>query len=78
MGKKLKIKEIREIKKKTQSEIAILLDVDQSYISKLENEKESTTIEMLYKIANALEVCPKSLLSKTKHSDCKKCSNKEG
>ena len=56
---KLKIKKFR--KNMTQKDLAKLIDVKQSYISKLENNEteDSLTLYRLELLSKALNVCPK-------------------
>lgn len=71
---KIKLKEYREMKHLSQKQLATKLRVGQGYISKLENGKESPTVRMLYRIANALEICPHMLLSSTMYCIENNCS----
>lgn len=52
----LKIKHYRNQKKLTQEELGNKLEVTKSYISKLESEKTTPSLEMLLNIAEVLEV----------------------
>ena len=47
----------------TQEELAFEADVDRTYISMLENDKKSPTVDMLMRICKPLGVTPSSLLS---------------
>lgn len=51
-----KIKEIRLMRKMSQEELGEKVDVTKSFISKVENEKTEPSLEMLNKIAEALDV----------------------
>jgi len=52
----IKIKEIRLEKGLTQTQLARLANVSQSYLSELEHNKKSPTVRELCKIAEALKV----------------------
>jgi transcriptional regulator with XRE-family HTH domain len=58
----VKIKEIREEKGLTQTQLAILAKISQSYLSELESNKKSPTLRQLCKIADALDVMPGELV----------------
>ncbi|PIQ72663.1 transcriptional regulator [Candidatus Roizmanbacteria bacterium CG_4_10_14_0_2_um_filter_36_35] len=47
---------IREKKRLSQENVALLCDVDRTYISRIEKGKANPTIKTLRKIANALRV----------------------
>ncbi len=68
------MKNIRENKGISQRQLAKKLNISQGYISSIENGKKSPTIRMLYRIANALEICPHYLLPVTIYcsNTCKK------
>jgi len=57
---KFKIKEIRKYKGISQVELARKVGVDRSYVSKIENntDNSSITLHTFLKIMNALEVSP--------------------
>ena len=59
---KINLKYYRESKKISQKDLAIKLGITQGYISKVENGIESPTVRMLYRFADALEICPRLLL----------------
>lgn len=66
---KLNLKYVREQKKISQKELAERLNISQGYISEIEKNLKSPTVRVLYEIANALEVCPHSLLPVTIYCD---------
>lgn len=57
-----RIREIREIRNYNKSQLAKKAGISKATISKLENYKESPTIETLEKIAKALDVKVRDLL----------------
>lgn len=69
---RLNLEECRKKKNVSQKQLAIILHISQGYISEIEQGLKSPTVRMLYKIADALEVCPHVLLSSTIY--CKKCN----
>ncbi len=74
----LKIKYWRKKRKLTQLQFAELLQVSQGYVSKLEKNLKNPTMNMIFKIAAVLEVCPKDLIHcdlDCDHCSYKSCSN---
>lgn len=59
---KVTIKAIRKQKSMTQEELANKSNLSQSYISEIENNKTSPTLDCLESIASALDVCAIDLL----------------
>ena len=57
----------------SQKELAKKVGTTQSYISKLERDLENPSVETLYKIACALNVCPRLLLKRSENSHCDTC-----
>lgn len=57
----------------TQLQLATLLGTSPGYIYEIEKGKKTPSLEMIYKIAEALNTCPKDLLK----CDCEKCNNEE-
>lgn len=57
------IRQIREIKKISQQNLADLCDLPKTTIGRIERAEMNTTIKTLVKIANALEIDPKELLN---------------
>lgn len=55
-GHGTKIKEFRLLRKLSQEDLGKKVDVTKSFISKVENEKTEPSLEMLNKIAEALNV----------------------
>ncbi len=58
----LNLRRLRRERSLTQSDLAFRAEVNRSYISELENAKYSATVEMLGKLARALNVVPSALL----------------
>jgi transcriptional regulator with XRE-family HTH domain len=58
-----KIRQLRQEKGLKQEEFAELAGIDYSYLNQLENGKRNPTVEMLDKIAKALDTTPENLLS---------------
>lgn len=48
----------------TQEELALRAKVDRSYISLLEHNKKSPTLEMLFRLSNAMGVKASSIVAK--------------
>jgi len=59
----IKLREMRDIRDLSQEELADLAQIDRSYMSYLENQKYSASLDMVEKLAAALEVEPLDLLS---------------
>lgn len=57
-----KIRKLRQEKGLMQEEFADLAGIDYSYLNQLENGKRNPTVEMLEKIAKALDTTPEKLL----------------
>lgn len=75
----LRIKDFRRLRRMTQKELAKKSKVNQSYISKLENNKKnlkSPTLVVTFNIADALKICPHILIKYNctcKMNCCKIC-----
>lgn len=52
----LKIKELRKQKSYSQEQLANLASINKSYISQIENGKTEVSLEIMNKLANALEI----------------------
>lgn len=57
------IRQVRERKNLSQQNLADVCDLPKSTIGRIERAEINTTIKTLVKIANALEIEPKDLLS---------------
>ena len=58
-----RIKQLRNDAELTQPELAVKAGIEQSYLSKLENEKSTPSFEILTKIASAFEMDTMTLIS---------------
>lgn len=58
------LKRSREAAGMTQEKLSFAAGVDRSYISLLENGKKSPTVDLLFRICDALEVSASSLLAR--------------
>lgn len=58
------MKKARETAGLTQEELAFQANVDRSYISQLENDKKSPTLEMLFRLCEELQVKPSVLIAR--------------
>ncbi|MBY6758611.1 helix-turn-helix transcriptional regulator [Clostridium botulinum] len=69
---KINLKKIREEKNISQSKLAILASISRSYVSEIESGKKTPSLDILERIAEALEVCTALLLINNK--DCCSCT----
>ena len=58
----LKVREQRKLKKLSQERLALLCNIDRSYMGRIERGEVNITLEKLYELAKALDVLPKNLL----------------
>ena len=56
------IRNARHNKKISQEKLALICDIDRSYLGRIERGEVNITIEKLYEIASALEMDAKNLL----------------
>ncbi|WP_096869098.1 helix-turn-helix domain-containing protein [Phaeobacter piscinae] len=59
----LNIRNLRSSRGLSQEQLALAADVDRSYISEIELAKNSASIDVLERIADALQVDPKDLFN---------------
>lgn len=59
----LNIQNLRHSRNLSQEELALIANVDRSYISKIELARNSASADKLEQIAHALEVDPQELLA---------------
>lgn len=52
----LKVREQRKLKKLTQEKLALLCNIDRSYMGRIERGEVNITLEKVYEIAQALEI----------------------
>jgi transcriptional regulator with XRE-family HTH domain len=57
------LKKLREAKGLSLMDLAIKIDSDDSYLSKIENGKKNIQISTIFQLAKGLEIHPKDLLS---------------
>lgn len=57
-----RIKELRQMKGLSQENFALLIEMDRTYYSAIENGKHNVTIQNLYKIAKGLDITLSDLL----------------
>ena len=58
----LKVREQRKLKKLTHEKLALLCNIDRSYMGRIERGEVNITLEKLYELAKFLEVNAKDLL----------------
>lgn len=57
----LNIRNLRSSKGMSQEQLALAADMDRSYVSEIELARFSASVDLLEKIARALDVAPKEL-----------------
>jgi transcriptional regulator with XRE-family HTH domain len=62
------IRNSREQAKMTQEALSFAANIDRSYVSLLENNHKSPTVELLFRICDALGVAPSELLARVEAS----------
>lgn len=60
-----RLKHLRKFRKMSQDAVSLASGVDRSYLSEIENGKVSPTIDVIDRIAQALDVAPKELLEES-------------
>ena len=60
----LKVREQRKLKKLSQERLALLCNIDRSYMGRIERGEVNITLEKLYELAEALDLKAKDLLPK--------------
>jgi transcriptional regulator with XRE-family HTH domain len=58
------LRKAREQAKMTQERLAFAANIDRSYISLLENDRKSPTVDLLFRLCDALGVAPSDLLAR--------------
>ena len=61
----LKVREQRKLKKLSQERLALLCNIDRSYMGRIERGEVNITLEKIYEIANALKVDIRDLLTRS-------------
>ena len=56
------IRRFRHLKDLTQDEVAARLEIAPSYVSRLESEIKKPSLEMLFRLADALEIPPSAII----------------
>ena len=59
----LNIRNLRNSKGMSQEQLALAADMDRSYVSEIELARFSASVDLLEKIAHALDVAPKELFN---------------
>ncbi|MEF7440625.1 helix-turn-helix transcriptional regulator [Paenibacillus lautus] len=65
VGKKIRL--YRKARSLTQEELGEYLEIDQSYLGRIERGEINITLDTLYKISKALRIHPAQLLEDEKH-----------
>lgn len=60
----LKVREQRKLKKISQEKLALLCNIDRSYMGRIERGEVNVTLEKIYELSVALEVPVNDLLPK--------------
>jgi transcriptional regulator with XRE-family HTH domain len=58
------LRSAREKADMSQTELSLAAGVDRSYISQIENDKKSPTIDMLFRLCAAMKVSPSKIIGK--------------
>ena len=58
------LRQARQAAEMTQEQLAVAARVDRGYISDLENDKQSPTVAMLFRLCDALKVRASELLAR--------------
>jgi len=56
------LRQFRQAKELSQEELAALLDISPSYISRLDSDLKKPSLEMIFRLAGALKVNPHELI----------------
>lgn len=63
------LRRFRQEKNLSQEELAASLDISPSYISRMESDRKKPSLEMIFRLAKALEVEPDELIKAMKETD---------
>ncbi|WP_151978515.1 helix-turn-helix domain-containing protein [Acinetobacter soli] len=58
------VRKYRKEKNMSQEQLALLCNMDRSYLGRIERGEVNPTLEKIYELANSLEVLPNELLPK--------------
>lgn len=56
------VRKYRKERNMSQEQLALLCNMDRSYLGRIERGEVNLTLEKIYELANALEIMPKELL----------------
>lgn len=62
------LREARKSAGMTQEELAYAAQVDRTYISQIENDKKSPTVDMLFRLCDAMATSPAKLIAMVEES----------
>jgi transcriptional regulator with XRE-family HTH domain len=62
------LRKAREDAKKTQEQLSFAADVDRTYISQLENNRKSPTVDVLFRICDSLGVSASEVIGRVERS----------
>ena len=63
------LRKAREKAEMTQEQLAFDADVDRTYISMLENDKKSPTVEMLFRLCDAMDIAASEVIRRVERGD---------
>jgi transcriptional regulator with XRE-family HTH domain len=63
------LRKAREKAEMTQEQLALDADVDRTYISMLENDKKSPTVELLFRLCDAMDIAASEILRRVERGD---------
>lgn len=66
------LRKAREDADLTQEKVSVAANIDRSYLSQLENDKKSPTVDLLFRICDALNVAPSEILARVEKTRPKK------
>lgn len=66
------LRKAREAANLTQEQLSFKAEVDRTYISQLENDQKSPTVEMLFRLSAALDVLASEILARVERSSAGK------
>ena len=63
------LRKARENADLTQEQLALDADVDRTYISMLENNKKSPTVDMLFRLCDAMDIAASDIIRRVERGD---------